>query len=98
MAKEAAQLPEVVFEPPKSVLGKNTQECLKSGFFWGYVDMVTGLIERMKGAMLPESNVLVIGTGGWAKSIFPHIKNMDHLAPNLTLLGLHWIYQNNKKS
>ena len=41
-----AKLPLVNFKKTNSIVGKSTKEAIQSGFFWGYVSMIQGLIQK----------------------------------------------------
>lgn len=94
LAGRAAQLPMVSLEAPKSVIGKNTSDCMKSGVIFGNASMVDGMIDRIcdeVGASLP-----VYATGGLASVITPYCKHKITYDENLVLKGLNIIYQKNK--
>ncbi len=47
--KHASKLPRVeLFNPPKTVIGKNTVHSMKSGIIYGYSEMVDGMVRRIK--------------------------------------------------
>ena len=50
---------------PRSVIGKNTVECLQSGVLYGFAGQVDGLVRRIL-AELGAGPVTVLGTGGLA--------------------------------
>ena len=54
---------------PAQVIGQNTVNAMQSGLFFGYVEMVDGLVRRMR-AELAAGRAVVIATGGLADS-FP---------------------------
>jgi type III pantothenate kinase len=96
LASRTAKLPKVAFhQAPKRALGRTTKESLQSGLFWGYIGLVEGLLKRLKQEM--QKNPLVIVTGGLAPLIGPHVKGVQHIAPDLTLHGLYLVWELNKK-
>ena len=60
----------------------------------GYAGLVTGLVERFKSELGPESKV--IGTGGLANIISQEADVFDAINQDLTLIGLRLIYNMNK--
>ncbi len=67
-----AQLPQVRIDKPASLLGRSTEECIRSGIFWGAVKQISGLIEAIRADLTGESGaspVEVIVTGGNSRII-----------------------------
>jgi type III pantothenate kinase len=97
LAARAAQLRKVELVRPRSVIGKNTVECLQSGILYGFAGQVDGLVRRIA-AELDASGagpVTVIGTGGLAPLIVGESETIKHHIPELTLLGLRLVYERN---
>ena len=93
LASGTAQLPQISLEAPKSVIGKNTVDCMKSGVVFGNACLIDGMIERFNeemGAELP-----VYATGGLSSTIIPHCKHKITLDDNLLLKGLNILYKKN---
>ena len=93
LSKGTAQLPQVNLEAPKSVSGKNTIDCMKSGVVYGNASMIDGMIDRFCeewGDSLP-----VYATGGLANVIIPHCKHQITIDENLLLKGLNILYNKN---
>ena len=90
----AARLPKVEFAPPKSVVGRNTVESIKSGLVFGYVGLVEGLVARIREEM--DAPCVVVATGGLAPSIAKETSVIDHIDENLTLEGLRLIHELNR--
>ena len=60
---KASKLPRVeIFKAPAGVVGKSTNEALKSGIIYGYAALVDGMVGRMKAEM--GGDPMVIATGG----------------------------------
>jgi type III pantothenate kinase len=93
LAASGAQLRRVEVRRPRSVIGKNTVECLQSGILYGYAGQVDGLVRRMT-AELPGP-VTVIATGGLAPLVVGEAETIEHHVPELTLLGLRLVYERN---
>jgi type III pantothenate kinase len=97
LAARAAQLRKVELVRPRSVIGKNTVECLQSGILYGFTGQVDGLVRRIT-AELEASGagpVTVIGTGGLAPLVVGESETIEHHVPELTLLGLRLVYERN---
>jgi type III pantothenate kinase len=92
---KTAKLPKVEFQAPSRIVGRNTVESIQSGLFYGYVSMVDGMIKLMKAET--KDNPLVIGTGGYAPLIAPKSKTIKIVDPDITLYGLKYIYEKNRK-
>lgn len=94
LARRTAQLPNISLEAPKYVVGKNTQDCMRSGVIYGNASMVDGMIDRIcdeVGTALP-----VYATGGLASVITPHCKHNITYDEHLLLKGLNIIYHKNQ--
>ncbi len=90
-----AQLPHISLEAPKSVMGKNTADCMRSGVIFGNAAMLDGMIDRFWEELGEE--VPVIATGGLSATIIPYCRHKIALDANLVLKGLYILYQKNKK-
>ena len=64
LAARAAQLRKVEATKPRSVIGKNTVECLQSGMYFGFAGQVDRIVERMTEEL--GAVRAVIATGGLA--------------------------------
>ncbi|MDQ3928784.1 MAG: type III pantothenate kinase [Chloroflexota bacterium] len=94
-----AQLRRIELVPPKHPVGKNTVHAMQSGVVWGYISLAEGMIERLKEDMgdMGGTQIKVIGTGGLAGLIASHTDCIDIVDANLTLDGLHMIYELNRE-
>lgn len=86
----AAKLPRIAIAPPqgnnRSVIGRNTEDQMQIGVFWGYVAMMEGLIERLRAEIGRPAKI--IATGGLAVLFDEHTDIFDHVDTDLTLDGL----------
>ena len=87
--EHAARLPRIEIQKPANVIGSSTTASMQSGLFYGYVDLVDGIITRMKKEL--GSSTRVIGTGGQAPFISQETKSIEIVDPNLTLDGLQLV-------
>ncbi|MBQ7848756.1 MAG: type III pantothenate kinase [Clostridia bacterium] len=89
-----AKLPRFALAKPEHVIGRTTLTNLQSGMFYGYVGMVTNLVQQMKKELGREA--VVVATGGMAVLIAEEAKCIDKLDGLLTLKGLRLIYERNR--
>lgn len=95
LAARAAALRKVELVRPRSVIGKNTVECLQAGIMFGFAGQVDGLVQRILDE-LGDPNVTVIATGGLAPLMIGESSLIKHHIPDLTLLGLRLVYERNR--
>ena len=93
LSEKTAQLPRVELEVPKSIIGKNTTDSMRSGVIFGNAAMIDGMIDRINEAVGRE--LLVYATGGLAHLVIPHCKHEIKLDEHLILKGLNIIYGKN---
>lgn len=93
LSSGTAQLPQVSLEAPKSVIGKNTVDCMRSGVVFGNASLIDGMLDRFCEEMGEEMRVLA--TGGLAPMIVPHCKHAIQLDEHMVLKGLHILYKKN---
>jgi len=91
----AAQLSKIDFRKPKDVIGKSTEESLRSGFFYGTLGQIDELVKRISRKI--RGRVKVIATGGLAELIASESKTIGKIDLTLTLKGLNIIYNRIKK-
>ncbi len=93
LSSGTAQLPQIGLEAPKSVIGKNTVDCMKSGVVFGNACLIDGMIDRFNNEMGAE--LPVYATGGLASTIIPHCNHQITLDDDLLLKGLNILYKKN---
>ena len=91
----AAQLPRIAIQKPPQVIGQDTVSAMQSGVFWGYVDLIDGIVARVKDEY--PSPMAVIATGGVASLFEDASKTIDHFDQSLMEVGLLEVYRRNKK-
>ena len=93
LVRRTSKLPRVDLEKPSTVIGRRTETCIASGIFFGAVDSVDGMVERIKREW-NKPKALVVATGGLAGLIGPQCRTVDKIEPFLTLYGLEmaWRY------
>lgn len=95
LSRRAAQLPAISLQHPKSVIGKNTEDCMRSGIVYGTAGMLDGIIERIRGEF-GGREISVVATGGNAPVIVKYCKTPIVYDKFLLMNGLWAIYQKNK--
>jgi type III pantothenate kinase len=95
LAKAASNLPEIVFEKPENLVATDTVNAIKSGFFYGWVSMIEGIVSRIEKFYGKKFQVIL--TGGFAEPVMSGLKIKAVLDPLLTMKGIKYIYTNNMK-
>lgn len=95
----AARLPRVEIRRPEqgTALGKNTIHAMQSGVFYGYIELIDGLVRRLKDEEEPRlgAPMKVIATGGVASLFHGASRTIDVFDDDLTSRGLLEIYRRN---
>src|ERR1700688_1038389 len=89
----AARLPRVEIKDPGKVIGTNTVTHMQAGLYYGAIDMVDGMLTRMKAEL--GTPATVVATGGQAKLVSRGSKQIQHTDEFLTLTGLRLIWDKN---
>lgn len=95
LSQRAALLPDMALQRPRGLIGKSTEECMRSGIVYGNAGMLDGIIDRLK-SEFPDKHVTVVATGGSAPLILPYCRNEIIYDKNLLMEGLWSIYQRNQ--
>ena len=94
LAQECDNLPQVIMEAPREIIGKNTSDSMRSGIIFGTAAMVDGMVERIS-EKLGGVNTIV-ATGSLAGTIVPHCRSSMQVDDLLLLKGLKLIYDRNQ--
>lgn len=93
LSNHTAQLPDISLQPPKTLIGKNTEECMRSGIVYGTAGMLDGIIDRIRGTLDEEPTI--VATGSTAPIIVRYCRNQVHYDKYLLMEGLYRIYEKN---
>lgn len=92
--QHASLLSPVELVTPPHAIGRNTTHSMQSGIVFGYIGLVEALLARFQEEL--GAKATVVATGGLAPGIASQIKAIDVINPDLTLLGLHRIFDLNR--
>lgn len=93
LTKSTAQLTGISLDAPKSIMGTNTFDAMRSGLIFGSAAMIDGMVERMTEFLGGEATA--VATGGLARFVIPHCKSKIFYDDLLMLKGLRIIYNKN---
>jgi type III pantothenate kinase len=95
--KRAARLYRVSLNFPDRIVGQNTETSMQAGIMFGAVEMINGLVRRIKNELQFPPDCSVIATGGLASVIKEKTQSIQHFDPYLTLDGMRLVYERIKK-
>ena len=84
-----AKLPLVTFKKTNSIVGRSTKEAIQSGFFWGYVSMIQGLIQKIQKEKKTKFKIIL--TGGNAKFFEGCFENVIKIDEYFNSKGLNYL-------
>ena len=93
LSENTAMLTSIPIEAPRSVIGRNTAECMQSGLVFGAAAMIDGMIDRIESELGEAATI--VATGGLSKEIVTHCSHNIIYHENLVLEGLRVIYEKN---
>jgi type III pantothenate kinase len=88
LTRKTAKLPATELVPPEHVIGKRTEDCIRSGVLYGSADAADGIVRRIKAEWSGDGVPMVVATGGLAAHVAPLSQEVEKVEPHLTLLGL----------
>ena len=95
LVKAADQIPIFSIKKQKKIIGKNTIEALRSGFYWGYTGLIYNIILKIEKET--KKKYKIIFTGGYANLFKNAIKRNFIIDKNITMKGIIEIFKANRK-
>jgi len=95
LTNSADQIPFFSITKHKKIIGKNTIEALRSGFYWGYSGLINNIILKIEKET--KKNFKIIFTGGYAELFKTSINKSFTIDNNITIRGIIEILKENKK-
>lgn len=90
----AAQLPRIAIQKPAQVIGKDTVSAMQSGVFLGYIELIDGLVRRIRAEW--GRPMTVVATGGVASLFEGASETIDHYDQDVLIRGLLEIWKRNR--
>ena len=94
LINSADQIPNFSLKKYKKVVGKNTIEALRSGFYWGYSGLINNIILKIENET--NKKYKIVFTGGYSDLFKTSIIRSFKIDKNITIDGIIEIYKNNK--
>ena len=95
LSNSADQIPMFSIKKQKKIIGKNTLEALRSGFYWGYSGLINNIILKIEKET--KKKYKIIFTGGYADLFKTSIKRSFTVDKNITIKGIIEIFKKNEK-
>ena len=86
LTNKASLIPKIKMTKSKKILGKNTSEAVKSGFYWGYIGLINNIIKQI--ILKTKTNYKIIITGGLAHIFKNSLNYKTEIDKELTLKGI----------
>ena len=94
LSERGARLPKVDLAPPKSVIGKNTIDAIRSGVVFGYAGAIDAILRRVYDELGERADT--VATGGLAGLVVPYTEEIQEVDDLLTLTGLRLLHERNR--
>src|SRR3977135_2808745 len=93
LSERGARLPKVDLAPPRSVIGKNTIDAIRSGVVFGYAGAIDAILRRLYDELGVRADV--VATGGLARLVVPYSEASHGVHYPLPLTGLRLLHERN---
>jgi type III pantothenate kinase len=93
LSERGARLPKIDLAPPRSVIGKNTVDAIRSGVVYGYAGAIDAILRRLYDELGERADT--VATGGLAGLVVPYSEEIDAVDELLTLTGLRLLHERN---
>jgi type III pantothenate kinase len=94
LSERGARLPKIDLAPPRSVIGKNTIDAIRSGVVFGYAGAIDAIMRRLYDELGEHADA--IATGGLSSLVVPFSEEIDQVDDLLTLTGLRLLHERNR--
>ena len=95
LSHSADQIPIFSLKRQSKIIGKNTIEALRSGFYWGYSGLINNIILKIE--KQTKKKYTIIFTGGYANLFKTSIAKPFKIDKNITIEGIIEIFKKNKE-
>jgi len=86
LSDKASLIPSINLKKPKKVIGQNTINAVRSGFFWGYAGLIDNIVNLIKKETKKSFEIII--TGGFSNLFKKSIKAKVTLNKDITINGL----------
>ena len=86
LINKASLIPRIKLNKTSNIIGKNTSDAVKSGFFWGYSGLIDNIIKLIKKNTQKQFRVIL--TGGLSHLFKNSLKGKPLIKKDLTIDGL----------
>ena len=86
LVDKATLIPKLNLKKIRKVIGKNTVNAVRSGFFWGYVGLINNIIELIRKETKKSFKIII--TGGFSSLFVNSLRFKVIIDKDITLKGL----------
>ena len=94
LVSSADQISPFLLKKQRKIVGKNTIEALRSGFYWGYSGLINNIISKIEKET--RRKYKIIFTGGYADLFKTSINRSFKIDKNITIKGIIEIFKENR--